>query len=402
MRQFKTRIIFNGRSSINKRIICFFLLAFPQLKPNCVSHVWPSIDRFYDIGRLVSLVFIVMLLFIKKKSKFQLTILLIILMEIWITVITYVYNSQSLNSNITYFSSSIAIPVLMYLFSDYMDEVTSALLMIYEWLIYASLISIIIYFPKGMFQSSETGRGLYFLGNENGIIFYVIPAICLSIIHIKKTGKKIRGLLLIAACLANEIVVWCATGIVGLVFACIIVLFSLKKRKNPNYYFVLIITLIADILITVVRAFDRFGLFVFFIDKVLNKTLTFSGRTFIWDAALPVIMKRPLTGCGRGNHIILGYFARHAHNEYFQLLIVGGIPLLLAFVILLIHYGRVFSIIQRRSITVVLMVAMLGCLYVQFITTSRINFELYIPLALASYANEIDSMIEMKSTVLKQ
>lgn len=81
---------------------------------------------------------------------------------------------------------------------------------------------------------------------------------------------------------------------------------------------------------------------------------TDAGRAFIWDSTFPLIEKNPLTGVGPGNYNReieksrmehsekykeLYYFYEttqrgHAHNDYFHLLAVFGIPSFLLFLLL--------------------------------------------------------------------
>ena len=378
------------------KVWAIFLLVFPHINPACVQYMWPRIATLYDIGRIASMSVIVLMLLLKRNAKLQPVVLLIILMEVWLSFTTFIHGSQTLLRNLISFASAIAIPLIMYIYSDSMDELLTALFMNYEWMIYASLISIVLYFPYGMFQTGEIGRPQYFLGNENGIIFYALPALALSLIRMKKDGIKLRGLLLIIACIANEVIVWCATGIVGLFAAAVLLFYMYVKRRQINYYIILFGMLFADFLISILRILDRFWLTSYFVEEILGKAVTLSGRTYIWDAAMPIIFNNWLTGCGRGNHIASGIFMRHAHNQYFQILIVGGIPLLILFLILMFCYGRIFNNGNRNSFGKVVMLCMLTCLYIQFIATSRVSYEVYVPLALASFSKEIDSAINAR------
>lgn len=81
---------------------------------------------------------------------------------------------------------------------------------------------------------------------------------------------------------------------------------------------------------------------------------TDAGRAFIWDSTFPLIEKNPFTGVGPGNYNLeigksriehseeyreLYYFYEttqrgHAHNDYFHLLAVFGIPSFLLFLLL--------------------------------------------------------------------
>ena len=378
-----------------KRILLIFCLVFPHIRPSSISAIAPILVPFFQIGSIISFLLITLYIFTQKKKKPDWAVALVILMELWVTFTTFIHKSASIDNNLLSLISSISISLIIYYFSDHMDEVLSALFCNFEWLIYLSLLSIIVYYPKGMYISGTKAQ--YFLGNENGIIFYVIPALFLSITYIKKEKKRVRPYLLIAACLANELIVWCATAIVGLVITGAVLLFSIRKKKKINYHIVHLVSLLVNLGISVFRVFTRYDVSVYIVNELLNKSLTFSGRVKIWDTALSMIPSCLGSGLGRGDHVLVGYTYFHAHNEYFQLLLVGGIPLLILFILLNIAVGKRINSIKTQSYGRLMVTAMLILLNVQFIATSRLTFRLYLPFTLAAYVREIDTAITIRS-----
>ncbi|WP_102796345.1 O-antigen ligase family protein [Bowmanella denitrificans] len=71
---------------------------------------------------------------------------------------------------------------------------------------------------------------------------------------------------------------------------------------------------------------------------------SFTGRTFIWDAVLYFIDKKPVLGYGFGSSIFLlpeyadalGFTAAHAHNMYLQVMLSGGYVTLSVFLFLML------------------------------------------------------------------
>lgn len=374
-----------------------FFLVFPNIKPSSIAALVPLLSQAYNVLSYVSFAVVLIMIIRSRRTIIQPVMTLILLMELWIFIATFLHQSDDMLSNITSFISGITIPLIIYAFSDRMEELLTALLMNFEWLIYASLISIFIYYPNGMYISGTKIQ--YFLGNENGIIFYVIPALFLVSIYMKMKHKYVRGSLLIAACLANEVIVWCATGIVGLFIAGILVAISIRRRKLINYYIILVGSLIADFFITILRTFDQYNFLTYIINDLLNRSLTLSGRIKIWDQAVTIIEENFMTGLGRGDHVILKGIVFHAHNEYFQILLIGGIPLLLIFLYLLFYLGKRLNDTENNTYARLMCMAMLACLFIQFIATSRLTFRLYVPLMLASYINDIDKILPNKERI---
>ncbi|TGK24841.1 O-antigen ligase domain-containing protein [Leptospira yasudae] len=99
---------------------------------------------------------------------------------------------------------------------------------------------------------------------------------------------------------------------------------------------------------------------------------TDSGRTFIWDSTFPLIEKNPLTGVGPGNYNReigksrvehseryreLYYFYEttqrgHAHNDYFHLFAVFGLPAIFLFILLgtSLYHKLIFSRLPYEQI----------------------------------------------------
>ena len=376
-----------------RTILIIFILIFPHMRPSSIARLYPFIGRLFIYGSVIS--FFTVLVFLvsgkKRKIKTQKTLMLIFIMELWIVFTSIIHKTDSISDILIDMISSVSIPLIMYYFSDRMDELLSAMMLNYEWLIYTSLVSIILYYPHGMYISGSARQ--YFLGNENGIIFYALPAMLLAFIYIRKERKYLRGILLILACLANEIIVWCATAIVGLAVAGLVILFSLKRKRRVNYYLIFFVILAADVVVSVLRSFDQYSIFIYIINNLLQKSMTLTRRTYIWERAMALIPSALGTGLGRGDHIFYRGSMVHAHNEYFQVLLVGGIPLLILLLILLLYLGKIINRNRRVTYANLMILAMITCLLIQFIATSRLTFRLYVPLMLASYVDDIDYAI---------
>ena len=376
------------------RVLWIFLLVFPHLKPRSIAIMWPQLEVLFNAGRMFSILASFAIFICGKKKKNGFVVALIALMEIWITLMTYIHRSQPLFSNIVFFGSALSVPLIMYCYSDSLDELLAALYMNYEWLIYANLITVVLFYPRGLYVNSVTGLGMYFLGNENALTFYAIPAIFLALLNIRRNIKKLRSIMLIVACLVDLLWVWCVTGILGMVISTVIMLYVRKKKRQPRYYVLLAVLLTVDILIAVVRILDRYWLTVYIIKNVFGKTLTLSGRVRIWNIATPLISNNLWTGLGRGDHVVRRNLVQNAHNEYFELLLEGGLPLLLLFMIILLYYGVLFKKGNSVSFVKTITLSMLVYLLVEFIAGAKVGQELYVPLILASYMKEIEDIVE--------
>ncbi len=376
----------------NNLILLIALLILPNLYPSGLGQLIPASTAVYNIGSVLSFLVVVAMIATYRRVAVNYAVILVLVMELWLSYMTVIFKSASLKENIFSFTSSVTITLIIYHFSDRLDEVIEAVLINFEWLIYASLISVILYYPDGMYIGGDKPQ--YFLGHENGIIFYAIPAMFAALVHMKKEGRYLRGILLIAACLANILIVWCATAIVGIAVAGFVVFIAIFFRKPISYYMILICMVVADIVIVFFQTYAKNEFLAYVIQHLLEKSLTFTGRTKIWKRAMELIPTCLWTGMGRGYHVDALGLTYHAHNQYLELLLEGGIPLLVMQFIFLIYIGKKLGDMREKTFTGILVCGMTTLLLVEFIAQSRLTFRVYVPLTLAAYVMEIETAIQ--------
>lgn len=111
-----------------------------------------------------------------------------------------------------------------------------------------------------------------------------------------------------------------ATAIVGTVVMLLLFLSSQKFGKKQASKMALYIIILVGFLIIVLRVQYIFS---FIIEDLLNKDLTLSYRTAIWDRAFDLIANSPIIGYGSGtlDTVIVD---RHAHCYFLQIIIQSG------------------------------------------------------------------------------
>lgn len=67
---------------------------------------------------------------------------------------------------------------------------------------------------------------------------------------------------------------------------------------------------------------------------IFNKDATFSTRTIIWDVALSMIKAQPILGYGatETKYITIGNYVFNCHNIFLQLMMMGGIVMMVFFI----------------------------------------------------------------------
>ena len=199
--------------------------------------------------------------------------------------------------------------------------------------------AVTLLFPDGLVQ------GIYFIGIRTRFTEIVFTLIVLTLIVDWMQNKKlsVRSIICIITGISNLFVSWVATALTGLIIvAAVFVLFysdkSLSKKMTISFW--TIVSLLITLLIVVLRVQN---LFSWLIVGILHKNLTFTGRTYIWDGAINLIMKHPFVGVGLGNdgnHVYIRGTYWQAHNQWLQLLCDGGLVSLTTFLVILIIASR--------------------------------------------------------------
>lgn len=93
-----------------------------------------------------------------------------------------------------------------------------------------------------------------------------------------------------------------------------------------------------------------------------------TGRTGIWAKAIKMIQEAPWIGYGMQAKVVIGTFvALHAHNQFLQQLLTGGIPKLLLFLALNTSVIEKLNKFPRNKYTMIISATLLG-IFITFAT----------------------------------
>lgn len=195
---------------------------------------------------------------------------------------------------------------------------------------------------RGMYVDGRGYPSCYFLGQDNGTIFYTLPAILMCALYDIEKYRKITIKTITISLIMTVSYFWVSSG--NGISACVLIIASmllLKARccgkrllKKVSIKTILICCLLIFATIVIFRTQNPL---MNAITELLGKDLTFTGRTNIWDIVLEHISKKPLLGYGflddatRDEMIPYG----KAHNMYLRLMFNGGIALLFVFLFMI-------------------------------------------------------------------
>ena len=135
----------------------------------------------------------------------------------------------------------------------------------------------------------------------------IFPGVCLSIIRSKVEKEKlsIRTVILMAMAGLSLILVWSATALFAYFLFCIL-LIVFEMWKKPEWFTAKLCYIIAIVVFVFVVILGMQSAFSIVIEGILQKDITFTGRTILWASAVSYIIKSPLVGYGLEQAAVTG------------------------------------------------------------------------------------------------
>jgi len=286
---------------------------------------------------------------IQRKNP---TFLCILLLFLWLDAVTLLYQGAS-GYHIYWHSGFMLMMLLDMGLQRERESTLCGITLALEGWIYLNLLSLFA-FPGGMITVDPLSPE-WILGSRAIYYRIVFPAVALLLIRQHVLGKKwrVRTAISLAACVLTVALQRGGTGLIGFALLLALMLFC-YKRALPRYLTPLTFTLIALLVFLGIHFFRLHYAFEWLISSVLHKSMTLSNRTDIWEQAMTLIFKNPVTGVGllpvAYISPLLGGYA-HTHNQLLELMLHGG------FVALGLYFAALYfvsreAIAHRRSAAV--------------------------------------------------
>lgn len=325
---------------INLKVIGCAVLLFSFLEPEYFVSI-NFIHIGFNIIRALALILGFIIILIKRQV---LPITLIVILFYCIYGLSTILNNGELVGLLS--DSILIIGFVMWvelLLKNFPIKTLQILNFIFTSLVYINIIFFFI-FPEG-YNNYYSSTGLlvtrYFLGVYNQFAAYLIPAVVISVIYSLVRYNKIifSTKVLIISVLFTFVYFWSATSIIGI---SLIILYLIFIHKGLLHHFInyKTISIIFITLFIVIVFMNNLSIFSFIIEDILNKDLTLSTRTRIWDIAIEMISDSFLLGYGYlegGRYIYLAQnIERNAHNMFLQIFLQAGLLGFSSFVLMII------------------------------------------------------------------
>lgn len=347
---------------VNKRLLghklldftfIYLLLIIPLFEPQSFRSL--SIHNYYRYFLIVSIILIFLIYFIQvHMSRFMLSIICFFS----IFTISDIINRTSMQAHLVLSIKAIAICMLfeISLLHSYKSWIKAMRLFLFVCCLLQFYTRIIN--PDGFFSGAAyINIPVYFMDNKNSVMPYFYLLFIVTILDfVSRKRKKMTfvfgAFVTIVLIVISTVESWSSTGIVVvfiLLLSLAVVLLSKKVKINITLSGVSIVYAIFFFSIIIFRLQDSFSLVI---EGVLHKSLTFTGRTYIWNQAINVFTTSPLYGIGTGyggngvalplhygNVIIWNSYG--AHDQFLQYAVDGGLIaiafLICVFIVTCVH-----------------------------------------------------------------
>jgi len=327
------------RLNVRLSSVLFFILIF-IMPPAFFSNI-NLFDFFNKI--LIILIFIILVILTTVKRRINSFVLLSFIFIGWNSMSSYLLAGGVLDlfNNLKILSFILIINIMV---KNKTLSLLRSLNLLFGFYIVLNFLSYII-FPEGLYIDNPRGdqyRAAWFLGIENQFAYFIIPGIIIVLLYSWYRFEKINlnSFIIVILSGVTIIISWSATAVVSYFFVVVSFVFVLWKGINKLYNFYLLLSTYIVVWLLIVKA-NSFSILKQVIEDILNKDMTFSSRTLIWEKIFELIPLSKWYGFGNNTSVLVFTTKEfRAHNMFLQIIIDNGIigALIFSFIILIVGF----------------------------------------------------------------
>lgn len=382
---------------ISKKNLQFYLISLIGIitlfRPRIVNY-YEGISSFYYFFQIILVLFVSLIIFNKlvKKGLKGLSVVSYAVIIYKLYELVAVYQNGLLDST-TLINAGIIISstVLTEYLIENVPGAFLGILCVYSGIMV--FINNVSFYMGGVSNTDATGNIVYFWQTRNHLssLFFIAFISTLLKYGIKRNRFfRVWTVFVFINILSGIIIFNSSTTIVG--FAVMILFYFLLKRNilcKPVMWFAASLALnFAIIVLRVQRIFS------WLIENWLHKSLTFTGRTSIWDMALAYIVRRPLFGYGESAVFDFSWSSSEvvAHNQFLDVAIICGIPGMILFIVVLFIVFKQLEKYKDSAVARLLLCALFGYMIMTITESPNPYQPWFIIFALAFKIPEIDAL----------
>lgn len=355
--------------TFSKNGLLYILYTLVFFMPDFIKNI--GLDKV----EYIFILYFLLLMLSKKYYPQNFIVNIMMFYHVYIFLITLL-NGGSLDFIFIFIKNVAYIMIFDFMISKKKEEVLSCIMGILLLYCTIDLLSLIIY-PDGIYQTelvwnqwSTSVNAIWFFGGKNGRWFYY--AIVINIVlykHCINKSKRLSRCFLLAAVASvlSAYLEQSATSIVVLIIMSIGIYIALNNQKFISIRFEILPMIIAYFIMQICIFFGQTFFLTYFVQSILHRSMTFSNRTFIWAKAIMEFLKNPILGKGYIGYLeareIFGSLTyNHAHNQWLQVLLNGGVSLFLVFLYMFINIAKNINKVNNQAKRIGLSLVLLSVL----------------------------------------
>lgn len=252
--------------------------------------------------------------------------------------------------------------MMCYYFRERIHIIVIAAAVFFSFCVYANFLHLMMNPNLWIVEEEKTSLG-YLLGyNYNGMGYRFILAVTLSVLCLRYSWKWIfNAVPVIALSVIPLVLTGSKTSLAGiLLFVVVCCIPYIRVQKFIINSVLTFVALFQTLVVFSGKGLENNELAVYIIEDVLEKDITFTYRTYLWDMSLEKIAESPIWGFGYLSH---EWYASHIHtsagtgpcNLVLSLMLNGGIIFLVLFFIIFVWSIRNVYRYNDRSAIVLFM-----------------------------------------------
>ncbi len=263
--------------------------------------------------------------------------------------------------NAVYNTIEALLPLLiMQYYRHRMKMVIVCFALAYSFCIYWNLLYMFQH-PELWIVSEEKSLSGYLLGNNyNGMGCRMVVALITNIICLRFSKLWLLNIIpLVITILVPLTIIRSMTSLTCvLMFLAYCLIPSQRLQKMGTIGLFTVFILFQIFVVFNGKGLENNELAVYFIEDILDKDITFTNRTEMWDSALRVIARSPIIGYGQVEEnwfsTVMSSFAFGPHNFILSILIFGGVILLAIYIAICFTAYQSISTCHDRTADILL------------------------------------------------
>ena len=207
--------------------------------------------------------------------------------------------------------------------------------------------------PYYLIEEAKEWREPFFLGFDNKVGWPMMMGAFFALLNWKINKKSWIAVVYFVLLLVNIKIVWCTTALLGTSIYIAYLVFPFVRKCFRKWDFLVFVGIIL-MLFLCFMFFQKYTVssepVALFIEEVLHKKRSMSGRLPLWQLGVPIVMEHPWLGVGMqlkpgfihmaDEYGVWSYY--HAHNELLQIWYEGGLLTVVLALLTMVYAAGVF------------------------------------------------------------